>query len=103
MPSEPKPAVESSDEADSNSDDPIDLIQAGVASTPEPTSYRQSQQHSELWQKACEEEMEAHIVNGTWQIVKLPPGKHAICYLWLKHPLYCVCVTVQGLKPTYFI
>ena len=76
--------VESSDEADSDSDDPIGLIQAGVASTPEPTSYRQSQQRSdaELWQKACGEEMEAHRVNGTWQIVKLPPGKRAIGSRW---------------------
>ena len=47
------------------------LVQCAIA---EPTSYRQSQQHSDaqFWQKACEEEMEAHRVNGTWQIIKLP-------------------------------
>ena len=68
--------VESSDEADSDSDDPIGLIQAGVASTPEPTSYRQSQQRSdaELWQKACEEEMEAHRVNGIGRSSNCPQG-----------------------------
>ena len=26
--------------------------------------------------------MEAHRVNGTWQIVKLPPGKRAIGFRW---------------------
>ena len=26
--------------------------------------------------------MEAHKVNGTWEIVKLPPGKHAIGSRW---------------------
>ena len=52
----------------------LNLIQAGAASTPEPTSFRQSQQHSDAdqWQKACEEEMEAQRLNGTWEIVKLP-------------------------------
>ena len=68
----------------SDSDDPLDLIQAGAASTPEPTSFRQSQQRSDadLWQKACEEEMEAHRLNGTWEIVKLPSGKCAIGSRW---------------------
>ena len=77
--------MESSEDDSSDSDDPLDLIQAGAASTPEPTSFRQSQQRSDadLWQKACEEEMEAHRLNGTWQIVKcLPPGKHAIGSRW---------------------
>ncbi len=50
QPREPTPAVASSDE-DEDSDDPIDFIQAGAASTAEPTSYRQSQQRSDadLW------------------------------------------------------
>ena len=84
QPREPTPAVESSDDDSSGSDDPLDLIQAGAASTPEPTSFRQSQQCSDadLWQKACEEEMEAHRLNGTWEIVKLPPGKRAIGSRW---------------------
>jgi hypothetical protein len=80
LPREPTPAVASSDEEDSCSDDPLDLIQAGAASTAEPTSYRQSQQCSDadLWHTACEEELEAHRLNGTWEIVKLPPGKRVI-------------------------
>src|SRR6266702_3400400 len=65
-------------------DDPIDFIQAGAASTAEPTSYRQSQQRSDadMWHTACEEEMEAHRLNGTWEIVKLPPGRRAIGSRW---------------------
>jgi hypothetical protein len=84
LPREPTPAILSSDEDGDDSDDPLDLIQAGVASTVEPTSYKQSQQRSnaELWHKACQEEMEAHRLNGTWEIVKLPPGKRAIGSRW---------------------
>jgi hypothetical protein len=84
QPREPTPVLESSDDDSSDSDDPLDLIQAGAASTPEPTSFRQSQQRSDadLWQKACQEEMEAHRLNGTWEIVQLPPGKRAIGSRW---------------------
>jgi hypothetical protein len=81
QPREPTPVVVSSDD---DSDDCLDLIQARAATAPEPTSYSQSQHRSdsELWQKACEEEMEAHRVNGTWKVVKLPPGKRAIGSRW---------------------
>jgi hypothetical protein len=76
--------VESLDDNSSNSDDPLDLIQADAASTPETISFRQSQKRSDadLWQKACEKEMEAHRLNGTWEIVKLPPGKCATGSRW---------------------
>ena len=68
---EPTPAVPSSDEEDSNFDDPIDLIHAHSASAIEPRTFKQSQQQSDadLWHVACEEEMEAHRLNGTWEIV----------------------------------
>ena len=81
---EPTPAIPSSDEEDDNADDPIDLLNAHSASVTEPTSYKQSQQRPEvqLWHTACEEEMEAHRVNGTWDVVKLPPGKCAIGSRW---------------------
>ena len=49
LPREPTPAVESSSESDSNSDHPLDLIQAGAASTAEPTSYRQFKQRSDAY------------------------------------------------------
>jgi hypothetical protein len=79
----PQPQVPSSNEED-DSDNPLDLLGANSASTIEPTSYRQSQLWSdkELWHKACQEEMEAHRVNGIWEIIKLPPGKHAIGSRW---------------------
>ena len=74
---EPTPVISSS-----SSDDPLDCLQS--ASIPEPTSYKQSQLSSDRdsWHKACEEEMEAHWLNGTWEVVKLPPGKHAIGSRW---------------------
>ena len=78
----------SSDESDS--DDPLDVINAHSVSVPEPMSYRQSQSCSDkdLWHEACLEEMEAHKQNGTWQIVKLPPGKHAIGSRWFMKVKY---------------
>ena len=81
---EPTPAVPSSDEDSDDSDDPIDLINVNSASVTEPTSYKQSQERPEadLWHTACKEEMEAHRVNGTWDVVKLPPGKRAIGSRW---------------------
>ena len=80
----PTPAVPSSDEEDSDSDNPLDLLNAHSASVLEPTTYRQSQQRpdADLWHKACQEEMDAHTANGTWEIVKLPPGKRAIGSRW---------------------
>src|SRR6266403_2705790 len=84
QPREPTPVIPSSDEEEDDSDDPLDVLKAHAASTAEPTTYRQSQQRSDadLWHTACQEEMEAHSVNGTWEIVKLPPGKRAIGSRW---------------------
>jgi hypothetical protein len=81
---EPTPAIPFSDEDSDDPDDPIDLINANSASITEPTLYKQSQQcfEAQLWHTACEEEMEAHSVNGIWEIVKLPPGKRAIGSRW---------------------
>ena len=66
------PAIPSTDDEDGDSDDPIDLINVHSASVTEGSSYRQSQQcpEAQLWNTACEEEMEAHSLNGTWDIVK---------------------------------
>jgi hypothetical protein len=63
---EPTSAVLSSDK-DEDSDDPLDMLYAHSASAPEPTSYKQSQLHSnrDLWHKACKKEMKAHRLNGT--------------------------------------
>ena len=87
LPREPTQAVELSD---SDSDDQLGLMHAGAAAIAEPTCYRLSQQCSDaqLWQKACEEEMGPHRVNGTWQIVKLPPEKRAIGSGWFMKVKY---------------
>ena len=78
---EPTPVISSSS-SDECSDNPLDCLQS--ASIPKPTSYKQSQlsPDRDSWHKACEEEMKAHRLNGTWQVVKLPPGKCAIGFRW---------------------
>jgi hypothetical protein len=38
---------------------------------------------SELWYQAMVREMEAHLENGTWELVKLPPGRKAIGSKWV--------------------
>jgi Reverse transcriptase (RNA-dependent DNA polymerase) len=50
----------------------------------EPRTYRQSQSlpDAKQWQEAAEDELKAHAENGTWEIVKLPPGQKAIGSRW---------------------
>jgi hypothetical protein len=38
---------------------------------------------ADLWYQAAVKEMEAHIENGTWELVKLPPGCKAIGSRWV--------------------
>jgi hypothetical protein len=56
-----------------------------VASDAEPKSYRDAMRRldSELWYQAMVREMEAHLENGTWELVKLPPGRKAIGSKWV--------------------
>ncbi|EIN09158.1 hypothetical protein PUNSTDRAFT_134323 [Punctularia strigosozonata HHB-11173 SS5] len=51
----------------------------------EPRSFRGAMKHpdSDLWYKATMEEIEAHIINGTWELVQLPPGRNAIGSCWV--------------------
>jgi hypothetical protein len=46
----------------------------------EPRTLRDALKHPDanLWYQAAVKEMEAHIENGTWELVKLPPGRKAI-------------------------
>ena len=55
-----------------------------LTSTTEPRTFKESQKcpESSQWKKACLEELEAHSRNGTWQVVKLPPGKKVIGSRW---------------------
>jgi hypothetical protein len=88
--------IESDSEHDSDSDDPLLLQgllaifdnpaipQALSAIQSEPRTYRQSQTlpDASKWTEAAEDELRAHAENGTWDIVKLPPGKKAIGSRW---------------------
>src|SRR5882762_53775 len=52
---------------------------------PEPNSYRQALLHPDAvqWTKAAEEEIEAHLQNGTWELADLPAGHRAIGSRWV--------------------
>jgi hypothetical protein len=56
-----------------------------VPSDAEPNSYRKAMRRpdSELWHQAMMHEMEAHLENGTWELVKLPHGRKAIGSKWV--------------------
>ena len=86
----PTPIIELDSE---DSDDPL-LLQglmaifenpvALSAIQSEPRTYRQSQSlpDAKQWQEAAEDKLKAHAENGTWEIVKLPPGQKAIGSRW---------------------
>jgi hypothetical protein len=56
-----------------------------VPSDAEPKLYREvmCRPDSELWHQAMVREMEAHLENSTWELVKLPPGRKAIGSKWV--------------------
>jgi hypothetical protein len=56
-----------------------------VSSDAEPKSYCEAMRRpdSELWHQAMVREMEAHLKNGTWELVKLPHGRKAIGSKWV--------------------
>jgi hypothetical protein len=56
-----------------------------VASDAEPKSYRNAMRRpdSGLWHQAMVHKMEAHLENGTWELVTLPPGRKAIGSKWV--------------------
>jgi hypothetical protein len=56
-----------------------------VSSDAEPKSYREAMRHpdSELWHQAMVREMEAHLKNSTWELIKLPHGRKAIGSKWV--------------------
>ena len=87
---QPTPVVESDSE---DSDDPLLLkglmaiFENPVALSAiqsEPRTYRRSQSLTDAkqQQEAAEDELKAHAENGTWEIVKLPPGQKAIGSRW---------------------
>jgi hypothetical protein len=85
------------------------LEHAFVAGTDasEPKSFREAMQRPDanLWYKAAVKEMQAHIENGTWELVKLPPGRKAIGSKWVfkvkrnadgSIERYKACLVAQG-------
>jgi hypothetical protein len=63
------------------------LEHAFVAGTDasEPKLFREAMQRPDanLWYEAAVKEMQAHIETGTWELVKLPPGRKAIGSKWV--------------------
>jgi hypothetical protein len=51
-----------------------------ASSDAEPKSYHEAMRRpdSELWHQATVRKMEAHLENGTWELVKLPHRRKAI-------------------------
>jgi hypothetical protein len=51
----------------------------------EPCSYKEAmcRPDSQQWHQAAVEEIEAHLCNGTWILVQLPPDRKAISFHWV--------------------
>lgn len=59
-----------------------DFIVGQVLHGEEPNDFRDALSVP-VWQRAMREEIEAHKVNSTWELVDLPPGKKAIGAKWV--------------------
>lgn len=79
--------------SNSNTDDASSSSAAAPAQsdpgrfTPEPRSFRQATSDSNpnklQWKEASDREYNSHLTNGTWSLVRLPPGKRAIGSTWV--------------------
>ena len=58
---------------------------AGLTGTTEPRTFAQASKSPDApqWIKAAQEEINSLYANGTWEVVKLPPGKKAIGSGWV--------------------
>ena len=76
---QPTPAIPDTDD---ESDQSANVVVAGEF---EPPTYKQAMkdQHADKWKDAMTEEINAHLENGTWSIVQLPPGQKAIGSKWV--------------------
>jgi hypothetical protein len=79
----------------------------GSSDAPEPKSFWQAMSgpDADKWYKAAAIEMQAHLDNGTWELVKLCAGQKAIGSKWvfkIKHNAdgsierYKACLIAQG-------
>ena len=88
---DPTPAYdEEQSDSDNEDDDQDDEYANRTHLDILPKTYKQAVSTLEFlqWQEAMHEEMNAHLINRTWDIVDLPPGKKAIGSKWvytLKH------------------
>ena len=91
---EPTPAISDSEENDSDHDSDRDLNQdneedddehVNAAGELEPSTYAQAIKGPDAvkWKEAMLEEYNAHLANGTWSIVKLPPGQMVVKCKWV--------------------
>jgi hypothetical protein len=57
----------------------------GTSNAPEPKSFRQAMSgpDADKWYEAAAVEMQVHLDNGTWELVKLPAGRKAIGSKWV--------------------
>jgi hypothetical protein len=57
----------------------------GTSNAPEPKSFRQAMSgpDADKWYKAAAVKMQAHLDNGTWELIKLPAGQKAIGSKWV--------------------
>ena len=69
----------------SDSDEDDDDEYANAIGEVEPLSYAQAVKGRDAmkWNEAMLEEYNAHLVNGTWTIVKLPPGQMVVASKWV--------------------
>ena len=99
---EPKPLV-----TDSESED--EQQNAQYSQEMEPQSYSEALEQpngeGDKWHEAALEEINAHLTNGTWSLVPLPPGEKAIGSKWVfkvKHNAdgsiehYKACIVAKG-------
>ena len=59
--------------------------QANATGEVEPLTYAQAMKGPDAnkWNEAMIEEYKAHLANGTWTVVKLPPGKMVVASKWV--------------------
>ena len=63
-----------------------ELIEYGfLSSTAEPRTYKEAMKrdNSRLWQEASQQEYNAHLEHGVWELCELPPGWKAVGNCWV--------------------
>ncbi|EEB89105.1 hypothetical protein MPER_12841, partial [Moniliophthora perniciosa FA553] len=81
VPRNPTPVIPD----DTSDEEEEDEAAQAISDQAEPVTYRQAitSPNAEQWQEAMIEEMTAHLSNGTWNLVELPPGQKAIGSKWV--------------------